>query len=84
VELALASALLSATSSAPSDLRTDAPSLTTNGILGTPAALFQSLRVERTSDGGVRIDAPPEAAESLIALFDGMAKLLSSIGGSAT
>jgi hypothetical protein len=42
------------------------------------AALFSALRVERTTDGGVRLEAPPEAAGSLIALFEGMAKLLST------
>jgi hypothetical protein len=40
------------------------------------AALFASLRVERTESGGVRIEAPREAAGTLVALFDGMAKLL--------
>lgn len=45
---------------------------------GSPAALFAALRVERTGDGGVRIEAPPEVAGSLVALFDGMAKLLSA------
>ncbi|MEW6269511.1 MAG: hypothetical protein AB1689_09475, partial [Thermodesulfobacteriota bacterium] len=45
---------------------------------GSPAALFESLRLERTGDGGVRIEAPAEVAGSLIALFDGMAKLLAA------
>jgi len=45
---------------------------------GSPAALFAALRVERTGDGGVRIEAPPEVAGSLVALFDGMAKLLAA------
>jgi SNF2-related domain/Helicase conserved C-terminal domain len=40
------------------------------------ASLFDVVRVERTSSGGVRIEAPPEAASSLLALFEGMAKLL--------
>jgi superfamily II DNA/RNA helicase len=39
-------------------------------------ALVASLRVERTAGGGVRIEAPPEAAASLAALFVGMARLL--------
>jgi hypothetical protein len=42
------------------------------------AALLGSVRVERTSDGSVRFEAPPAAAGSLIALFEGMAKLLQS------
>jgi SNF2 family DNA or RNA helicase len=42
------------------------------------SSLFERLRVERTESGGIRIEAPPEAAASLVALFDGMAKLLSA------
>jgi hypothetical protein len=42
------------------------------------SSLFEALRVERTEAGGIRIEAPPEAAASLVALFEGMAKLLSS------
>jgi hypothetical protein len=40
------------------------------------AALFDALRIERAPGGGVRIEAPPEAAQSLVALFQGMAKML--------
>lgn len=43
---------------------------------GGPGALFDALRIERTASGAVRIEAPPEAAEQLVALFQGMAKLL--------
>jgi len=43
------------------------------------AAFFAALRVERTPEGFVRIEAPPEAAGSLLALFEGMAKLLSAV-----
>jgi SNF2 family DNA or RNA helicase len=39
-------------------------------------ALFDVLKVERTVAGGVRIEAPPGAANELMALFEGMAKLL--------
>lgn len=42
------------------------------------AALFEALRIERRADGGIRIEADPDTAGTLIALFDGMAKLLSS------
>lgn len=42
------------------------------------AALFNAIRVERTSTGAVQIEAPPEAAESLLAIFEGMTKLLAS------
>ncbi len=38
--------------------------------------LFASLSVRPTAGGGVAIEAPPEAAESLAALFEGMASLL--------
>jgi hypothetical protein len=34
------------------------------------------LRVERTAGGGIRLEAPPEAAASLLAVFEGMARLL--------
>jgi hypothetical protein len=40
------------------------------------SALFESVSVHRKPDGGISLDAPPEAAASLIAVFDGMAKLL--------
>lgn len=46
-----------------------------------PGALFDALRIERTASGAVRIEAPPEAAEQLVALFQGMAKLLSASAG---
>jgi len=41
-------------------------------------ALFDAVRLERTNDGGVRLEAPPEAAGSLVALFEGMAKLFAA------
>jgi len=44
----------------------------------TVAVLFDLIRVERTPDGGVRIEAPPQATGSLLALFQGMAQLLAS------
>ena len=47
------------------------------------SSLFEALRIERTPSGGVRIDAPPEAAASLVALFQGMAKLLEAASGSS-
>lgn len=34
------------------------------------------LQVERTSDGGVRIAAPPRAAAAQVSLFSGMARLI--------
>jgi hypothetical protein len=37
---------------------------------------MSALTVERGPDGRVRIEAPPEAASALVALFAGMARLL--------
>jgi hypothetical protein len=39
------------------------------------ASLLASMRVERTPGGGIRLEAPPEAASSLAAMFETMAKL---------
>ena len=44
------------------------------------SGLFASVRVERTAGGGLRLDAAPEAAASLAALFEGMARLLATAG----
>ncbi|MHC4415261.1 MAG: DEAD/DEAH box helicase [Planctomycetota bacterium] len=38
--------------------------------------LFSKLNIRSTDEGGVSIDAPPEAAASLAAVFDGLASLL--------
>ena len=38
--------------------------------------LFASLRVEHTASGAVRIEAPPEAAATLAAVLEGLAKAL--------
>jgi superfamily II DNA or RNA helicase len=38
--------------------------------------LFAAIRVERTAEGGLRIEAPPEGAATLAAMFQGMADLL--------
>jgi len=43
--------------------------------------LFSELRVEPRADGGVRIDASPQAAQTLGALFSGMATLLHQVAG---
>jgi superfamily II DNA or RNA helicase len=48
------------------------------------ARLFDALRVERGADGSLRIEAPPAAASALASLFDGMARLLSAVGGAPT
>jgi superfamily II DNA or RNA helicase len=40
------------------------------------AKLFGALRVEKTKSGGLRIEAPPEAASTLAALLQGFAQIL--------
>jgi len=45
-------------------------------------ALFSQLEIRPRDDGGIRIDASPEAARSLGALFSGMARLLEEAGKS--
>jgi SNF2 family DNA or RNA helicase len=40
------------------------------------AQLFAGVQLRRTGGGGVVIEATPEAASSLVAMFEGMAKLL--------
>jgi hypothetical protein len=47
----------------------------------SPASLLARLRVERTESGGIRIEASPEVAQSLLGLFEEMAKLLSKVSG---
>jgi hypothetical protein len=42
--------------------------------------LFSGLSVQRTDGGGVVIEAPPETASTLAALFSGMAQLLQAAG----
>jgi superfamily II DNA or RNA helicase len=41
---------------------------------------LSQLRVQRRADGGLAIEAPPEAADGLAALFEGMGKLLREAG----
>jgi len=43
--------------------------------------LFAALKVERAADGAVHIEAPPLAARALMALFEGMARLMESSSG---
>ena len=38
--------------------------------------LFASLKIRTTAEGGIAIEAPPEAAGTLASLFEGMARLL--------
>ncbi|MBN2370337.1 MAG: DEAD/DEAH box helicase [Vicinamibacteria bacterium] len=61
----------------PGEMEAPAPSLT--GAL-PPASeirgLFSKLAIRPGEDGGIHIDAPPEAAAGLAALFEGMARML--------
>ena len=47
------------------------------------AGLFGAVVVQRRADGGVVIEAPPEAARTLLALFDGMARLMAAVADPA-
>ena len=47
------------------------------------ARLFEAIKVQRGSDGSLRIAAPPAAAGALAALFDGMARLLTAVAAPA-
>ena len=40
--------------------------------------LFGAISVRRLDDGGVVIEAPPEAARALVSVFEGMARLLAA------
>ena len=46
--------------------------------------LFSGLTVQRTAHGGLVIEAPPETAATLAALFAGMAQLLQAVPGPAS
>ena len=48
---------------------------------GAVRELFAALKVERAADGAVHIEAPPLAARALMALFEGMARLMDSSPG---
>jgi SNF2 family DNA or RNA helicase len=66
---------------APSPAAPAAPSAPPVAPRQSPATVQQLLagvRVERTSEGGLRIEAPPEAAGTLAAMFQSMADLLAT------
>ena len=48
----------------------------------TPASPFERVRIERTPEGGLRIEAAPDAAAELASMFEGMARLFRSAVGS--
>ena len=54
----------------------EAPAVRRPPSEGDVSGLFAALRVERAADGAIRIEAPPPAARALMALFEGMARLM--------
>ncbi len=56
-------------------LETNSPPPAASGV----AALFERIAVTRTENGGLRLEAPAEAAEELSQLLRGLAGLLSSV-----
>ncbi|MBI3269031.1 MAG: DEAD/DEAH box helicase [Planctomycetes bacterium] len=76
--------LISGTEAAPPALALSSP--TASEPEPAPAGdevrrLFSRLSVKPTPSGGISIEAPPEAASALAALFEGMARMLQSAGG---
>jgi superfamily II DNA or RNA helicase len=64
-----------------------APAPIASAALEAPAAappggdvdrLFGSVSVRRRADGGVVIEAPPDAARALVSMFEGMARLMAA------
>ena len=58
----------------------------TSTVAALPSAgevreFFSQLQVRRAAGGNVVIEAPPEAASTLGALFEGMAALLQAVAG---
>jgi superfamily II DNA or RNA helicase len=45
------------------------------------ARIFEAITVKRGPDGGISIEAPPQAARALVSLLDGMARLLGGVSG---
>jgi hypothetical protein len=61
---------------------------TTDDFAATPATtsidvqqFFAKLQIRPTNQGGISIEAPPEAAATLASVFEGMAKLLRAQAG---
>lgn len=57
---------------APSTLPPPIPSIDTAAL----STLFGSMRLSRGAGGEIRIEAPPEAADALATVFEGLAELL--------
>jgi superfamily II DNA or RNA helicase len=72
--------VVAAIASAPSVQVASAPA----AVLPSAAdvrSLFSALEIRRTERGGISIEAPPEAAATLAALFEGMASMLRAPAG---
>jgi hypothetical protein len=76
LELATPAASQAAVSTDAAAYPSSAPHVSQVAEASSPAALFARLRVERTATGGLRIEAPPDAARALADLFGGFATLL--------
>jgi superfamily II DNA or RNA helicase len=71
---------------ASADESRDAPGAPAPDLLPSPAGLQRlvaGVSVRRTARGGLVIEAPPETASALAALFGGMAQLLAAAAGPA-
>ena len=82
--------LLTAAPTVPFEPSTSLPSVAAFPVTSTAAALpsagevrefFSQLQVRRAPSGNVVIEAPPEAASTLGALFEGMAAMLHAVAG---
>jgi len=56
------------------------PALPSADVAAEVGRLFQSLAVERTPEGRIRIEAPPESATALASVLQGLAGLLEKAG----
>jgi SNF2 family DNA or RNA helicase len=62
----------------PVDEEVEAPSTPTQVKGSDIRQLLGAIHVQRTEQGGLKIEAPPEAADTLAAMFQGMADLLAA------
>ena len=85
-ELADAGFTASQVAEEPRQYEAAGPSHASPGLVTGPQVqqLLSRLEVQRRPDGGVTIDAPPDAAEALAAIFAGMAGLITAAAAPAT
>jgi len=83
-EAALAEDTLPAAAPPPESLApSDAgPALPSADVAAEVGRLFESLEVERTPEGRIRIEAPPKSAAALASVLQGLAGLLQKVDGS--